>query len=40
MVKDYPALLDAGCNIVGGCCGSNPAHIRLIADVVRSRRAR
>jgi 5-methyltetrahydrofolate--homocysteine methyltransferase len=40
MAKDYPALLDAGCNIVGGCCGSNPAHIRLIADVVRSRRAR
>jgi len=40
MVKDYPALLDAGCNIVGGCCGSNPEHIRLIADVVRSRRAR
>jgi methionine synthase I (cobalamin-dependent) len=25
---------------VGGCCGSNPEHIRLIADVVRSRRAR
>ena len=40
MAKDYPALLDAGCNIVGGCCGSNPEHIRLIADVVRSRRAR
>jgi 5-methyltetrahydrofolate--homocysteine methyltransferase len=40
MVKDYPALLDAGCNIVGGCCGTNPEHIRLIADVVRSRRCR
>ena len=40
MAKDYPALLDAGCNIVGACCGSNPEHIRLIADVVRSRRAR
>jgi len=39
MAKDYPALLDAGCNIVGSCCGSNPEHIRLIADVVRSRRA-
>lgn len=39
MAREYPALLDAGCNIVGACCGSTPAHIRLIADVVRSRRA-
>jgi 5-methyltetrahydrofolate--homocysteine methyltransferase len=38
MAREYPALLDAGCNIVGACCGSNPEHIRLIADVVRSRR--
>jgi 5-methyltetrahydrofolate--homocysteine methyltransferase len=37
MAKDYPALLDAGCSIVGGCCGSGPEHIRLIAEVVRSR---
>jgi 5-methyltetrahydrofolate--homocysteine methyltransferase len=37
MAKDYPALLDAGANIVGACCGSNPAHIRRIAEVVRSR---
>jgi 5-methyltetrahydrofolate--homocysteine methyltransferase len=38
MARDYPALLDAGCNIVGACCGSNPDHIRLIAEVVRTRR--
>jgi len=38
MVHDYPALLDAGCNIVGACCGSDPEHIRLIADLVRRRR--
>jgi 5-methyltetrahydrofolate--homocysteine methyltransferase len=38
MARDYPSLLDAGCNIVGGCCGSDPRHIKLIADVVRSRR--
>ncbi|MCI0549140.1 MAG: homocysteine S-methyltransferase family protein [Candidatus Rokubacteria bacterium] len=38
MAKDYPALLDAGCNIVGACCGSGPEHIRLIAEVVRARR--
>jgi 5-methyltetrahydrofolate--homocysteine methyltransferase len=40
MAKDYPALLDAGCNIVGACCGSGPEHIRRIADIVRARRKR
>jgi 5-methyltetrahydrofolate--homocysteine methyltransferase len=40
MARDYPALLDAGANIVGACCGSNPDHIRLISEVVRSRSAR
>ena len=39
MARDYPALLDAGCNIVGACCGSNPEHIRRIAEVVRGRRS-
>jgi len=37
MAKDYPALLEAGCNIVGGCCGSGPDHIRLIAEAARAR---
>jgi 5-methyltetrahydrofolate--homocysteine methyltransferase len=37
MARDYPGLLDAGANVVGACCGSNPEHIRLIAEVVRSR---
>ena len=37
MAREYPALLDAGCNIVGACCGSNPEHIRRIAEVVRGR---
>ena len=36
MVRDYPALLDAGCNIVGACCGSDPEHIKRIAAVVRA----
>jgi 5-methyltetrahydrofolate--homocysteine methyltransferase len=40
MARDYPELLDAGANVVGACCGSNPDHIRLIAEVVRGRRAR
>jgi 5-methyltetrahydrofolate--homocysteine methyltransferase len=39
MAREYPALLDAGCNIVGACCGSNPDHIRLIADLVKRRRS-
>lgn len=38
MAKHYPALLDAGCNIVGACCGSMPEHIRRIAEIVRSRK--
>ena len=38
MAQEYPALLAAGCNIVGACCGSNPEHIRRIAEVVRSRK--
>jgi 5-methyltetrahydrofolate--homocysteine methyltransferase len=27
-------------NIVGGCCGTTPAHIRAIADAVRGQRPR
>lgn len=34
-----PTLLDAGANIVGGCCGSGPEHIRKVAAVVAKRRA-
>lgn len=37
MAAEYPSLLEAGCNIVGACCGSTPEHIRLIAEVVRRR---
>ena len=40
MAREYPALLDAGCDIVGACCGSNPEHIRRIRDVVRGRSPR
>ncbi len=31
------ALLDEGVTIVGGCCGTGPAHTRAIADAVRDR---
>jgi methionine synthase I (cobalamin-dependent) len=32
------ALLDAGANIVGGCCGTGPAHIKRVAALVASHR--
>ena len=32
-------LVAAGANIVGGCCGTNPDHIRAMARVVRSTAA-
>ncbi len=28
-------LVDAGANCIGGCCGTTPAHIRKIAEVVK-----
>ncbi|MEJ7798015.1 MAG: homocysteine S-methyltransferase family protein [Solirubrobacteraceae bacterium] len=27
-------------SIVGGCCGSTPAHIKMVADAVKARRAK
>jgi 5-methyltetrahydrofolate--homocysteine methyltransferase len=40
MAAGYPAMLDAGANSVGACCGSTPAHVSRIAEVVRKRRIR
>ena len=31
MVKD---IVDAGANIIGGCCGTSPAHIEAIKNAV------
>ncbi len=36
--KHVPTLLDAGANILGGCCGTGPAHIARIAALVRSHK--
>ncbi len=33
-----PQLLDAGANIIGGCCGSGPEHIRRVAALAAHRR--
>ncbi len=40
MVASLDALLKAGVNIVGGCCGSTPDHIRAIAEKVALWNAR
>ncbi len=32
-----PDLLAAGVAIIGGCCGSTPAHIRALSEAVRAR---
>ncbi len=34
MVAELPALLETGARIVGGCCGSTPAHIRLFRNMI------
>jgi 5-methyltetrahydrofolate--homocysteine methyltransferase len=34
MVGELPALLAAGANIVGGCCGSTPEHIRRFRQLL------
>jgi methionine synthase I (cobalamin-dependent) len=32
MAAEMPSLLAAGARIVGGCCGSTPAHLRLMRE--------
>ena len=34
MAACVPSLLEAGANIIGGCCGTTPAHIRAIKEVI------
>jgi 5-methyltetrahydrofolate--homocysteine methyltransferase len=34
MVQGVVPLLQAGANIIGGCCGSNPDHIRLFRKAI------
>ena len=36
MARQIPALIQAGANIIGGCCGTSPAHIAAIAKAVRT----
>jgi 5-methyltetrahydrofolate--homocysteine methyltransferase len=38
MAGYVPAFIAAGANLIGGCCGSTPAHIRAIAAAVHAAR--
>lgn len=35
-----PKLIDAGANIIGGCCGTTPEHIKVISQIVQERNQR
>jgi len=37
MSEQLTVLLDAGVNIVGGCCGTTPDHIRAFREVLDRR---
>lgn len=34
MKAQVPALVSAGANIIGGCCGTTPAHIKAIKEAI------
>src|ERR671929_1119453 len=36
MAKYAKRLIQAGAKFIGGCCGTTPAHIKLISDAVRA----
>ncbi len=38
MAEHIPALIEAGANIIGGCCGTSPSHIRAFADRIGQHR--
>ncbi|MCK5087994.1 MAG: homocysteine S-methyltransferase family protein, partial [Melioribacteraceae bacterium] len=34
MAELTPELINAGANIIGGCCGTSPDHIRALRKIV------
>ena len=38
LIKEY--LKDDLVNIIGGCCGTTPDHIRLLAEVAKEYKPR
>lgn len=37
MMETYAQMFEARPSIVGGCCGTTPDHLRLVADLVKGR---
>ena len=37
MAEFVQLLIEAGANIIGGCCGTTPEHIRKIAEIVQKK---
>ena len=35
MAEGFKRLVEAGVNIIGGCCGTGPDHIRTIKTFLR-----
>ncbi len=31
-----PKIIDAGANIIGGCCGTTPEHIKVISEIIKN----
>ena len=38
MAERFNELVDLGINIIGGCCGTEPEHIRVFSESLRARR--
>ncbi|MBA7527958.1 Bifunctional homocysteine S-methyltransferase/5,10-methylenetetrahydrofolate reductase [subsurface metagenome] len=36
MAEFVPGIIEAGANIIGGCCGTTPAHIKAIKEKIQS----
>ena len=37
MAERFKTLVDEGINVVGGCCGTTPTHIKIFSDAVRGQ---
>lgn len=36
-VRYIPQMIEYGANLVGGCCGTNPAYIRGMAEIIKKK---
>ena len=34
MAEQFMKLKDVGVNIIGGCCGTSPEHIKALSDAI------